>query len=131
VSIELETNDDQGAVILRNVAELAQRQQARELGASISLQVFRLLKIVGFHALDNMAVIQQLDQTVEALKAFGVATGEPLSMLFAKGTVFVAGHLLKASRGEYEAALELGEMVRRLRSAVCSLRARRSLRTTG
>jgi hypothetical protein len=116
MSIELASNEEQqqGAVILRNVAELAQRQQARELGASLSLQVFRLLKIVGFHALDNMTVIQQLDQTIEALKAFGVATGEALTMLFAKGTVFVAGHLLKASRGEYEAALELGEMVRRL-----------------
>ncbi|MCC6667891.1 MAG: hypothetical protein IT375_29375 [Polyangiaceae bacterium] len=101
-------------LLMRNVAELAQRQQARERGSALASQIFRLLKVAQFHALDNMAFLQQLDQTVEALKAFGAQTGEPLTLLFAKSTVFVCGQLLKASRTEYESALELSELVRRL-----------------
>ncbi|GMV18985.1 MAG: hypothetical protein AMXMBFR56_72090 [Polyangiaceae bacterium] len=101
-------------LVMKNVAELAQRQQARELGSSLARQIFRLLKVVQFHALDNMAVLQQLDQTVDALRAFGRETGESLTLLFAKSTVFVCGQLLKASRADYEAALELSQMVRRL-----------------
>ncbi|MCC6897441.1 MAG: hypothetical protein IT377_00625 [Polyangiaceae bacterium] len=101
-------------LLMRNVAELAQRQQARERGSSLAGQIFRLLKVVQFHALDNMAVLQALDQTVEALRAFGAQTGEPLTLLFAKSTVFVCGQLLKASRAEYESALELSDLVRRL-----------------
>ncbi|MBI3204916.1 MAG: hypothetical protein HYZ29_25490 [Myxococcales bacterium] len=115
MSIELQNADDgQQNAYLRNVAELAQAHQQRELGAALALQIFRLLKIVQLHAIDNMAVLQQIDQTVEALRGFGAATGEALTLLFAKNTVFVAGHLLKASRGEYENALELGTMIRRL-----------------
>ncbi|MCE7891778.1 MAG: hypothetical protein DYH12_19110, partial [Sorangiineae bacterium PRO1] len=111
----IQTADEaQQNAYLRNVAELAQAHQQRELGAALALQIFRLLKIVQLHAIDNMAVLQQIDQTVEALRGFGAATGEPLTLLFAKSTVFVAGHLLKASRGEYENALELGNMVRKL-----------------
>ena len=101
-------------LVLRNVAELAQRQQTRELGSALARQIFRLLKVAQFHALDNMAFLQQLDQTVEALKVFGAQSGEPLTLLFAKSTVFVCGQLLKASRSEYEAALELSAMVHRL-----------------
>jgi hypothetical protein len=114
MTTEEPTGDDPANVVLRNVAEIAQRQQQRERGAALALQIFRLLKIARIHALDNMAVLQQLDQTVEALRAFGMQSGEPLTLLFAKGTVFVAGQLLKASRAEYETALELGVMLRRL-----------------
>jgi hypothetical protein len=113
MSIELREEGAAG-VVLRNVAELAQRQQARELGSGLARQIFRLLKVAQFHALDNMAVLQQLDQTAEALAVFGRQTGEPLTLLFAKSTVFVNGQLLKASRSEYESALELSEMVHRL-----------------
>ena len=105
---------DAAQVVQQNVADLAQRQQARELGSSLARHVFRLLKVAQFHALDNMAFLQQVDQTVEALGVFGTQTGEPLSLLFTKSTVFVCGQLLKASRAEYEAALELSKMVRAL-----------------
>ncbi|MFO0567235.1 MAG: hypothetical protein U0263_16375 [Polyangiaceae bacterium] len=114
IELAPDDRDQQQNVYLRNVAELAAAQQQRELGAALALQIFRLLKIVQLHAIDNMAVLQQIDQTAEALRGFGSATGEPLTLLFARSTVFVAGHLLKASRGEYENALELGAMVRKL-----------------
>lgn len=101
-------------VVLKNVAELAARRRARELGTTLALQLFRLIRVGQFHALDNMAVIQQLEQTVEAITAFSTQSHEPLSLLFSRGTVFVSGQLLKASRAEYEAALELGSMVEAL-----------------
>ncbi|MCA9591788.1 MAG: hypothetical protein KC776_00715 [Myxococcales bacterium] len=113
-SVEAPADPSAADVVLRNVAELQQRQRARELGTTLALSIFRLLRIAQFHALDNMAVIQQLDQTVEAIQAFAAQTNDPLSLLFARGTVFVAGQLLKASRTEYEAALELGAMVEKL-----------------
>lgn len=87
----------------------AQRSKSgRELGASLVLAIHRLLKVAQIHALDNMAVLQQLDQTTEALRIFCTRVQGPATFLFAKNTVFVSGQLLKASRTEYEAALELG-----------------------
>lgn len=112
--IDTADDDASGGLVLRNVAELQKRSKARELGTTLALQIFRLLRVSQFHALDNMAVLAQLEQCVEAIRAFGAQTSEPLSLLFARGTVFVAGQLLKASRNEYEAALELGAMVERL-----------------
>ena len=100
-------------VILRNVSEVRQRERARELGAGLVLQLFRLLKVTQFHAPDNMAVLQQLEQTLESVRVFWQQTSEGVSMLFSGGTVFVAGQLLKATRSEYDSALELGAMLER------------------
>jgi hypothetical protein len=69
-------------VILRNVSELRQRERARELGAGLVLQLFRLLKVTQFHAPDNMAVLQQLEQTLESVRVFRQQTSEGASMLF-------------------------------------------------
>ena len=60
------------------------------------------------------AVVQQLEQTADAIRLFGARTGSPLSLLFAKTTVFVGGQLLKGSRAVYTAALELGQMLDKL-----------------
>jgi hypothetical protein len=89
-------------------ANASRQKSARELGASLILALHRLIRIAQIHALDNMAVLQQLDQTREALRIFCARVQGPASFLFAKNTVFVSGQLLKASRTEYEAALELG-----------------------
>lgn len=88
--------------------DAVRQKSARELGASLVLALQRLLKITQIHALDNMAVIQQLDQTSEAIRIFCTRVHGPATFLFAKNTVFVSGQLLKATRTEYEAALELG-----------------------
>jgi HD-GYP domain-containing protein (c-di-GMP phosphodiesterase class II) len=102
---------ENATVVLRNVAELKKRERLRQRGASLVLQLFRLVKVSQFHALDNMAVLQALDQTVVALRGFSAHASEPLSLLFMRGTIFVGGDLLKASRTEYEAALELARLV--------------------
>ena len=98
-------------IVQDNVRQLARQTKVRELGTSLALQIFRLIRVAQFHALDNMAFIQQLDQTTEAIRAFSDQTSQPLGLLFSRGTVFVAGQLLKASRAEYEVALELGSML--------------------
>jgi HD-GYP domain-containing protein (c-di-GMP phosphodiesterase class II) len=89
-------------------AELARHKSARELGGSLVLAIHRLLRVAQIHAMGNMAVLQQLDQTSEALRIFCARAQGPATILFAKNTVFVSGQLLKASRTEYEAALDLG-----------------------
>ena len=97
----------------RNAEELAQREQARELGSGLVLAFYRLVKTAQLHALDNMAVHQQIEQTLDTIKLFQAKTGARMSILFAKSTVFVAGQLMKGSRGDYESALELGDMLGR------------------
>ncbi|MEZ4219488.1 MAG: hypothetical protein R3B13_01075 [Polyangiaceae bacterium] len=99
------------SLVQDNLKRLARQTRLRELGTTLALQIFRLIRVAQFHALDNMAFIQQLDQTTEAIRAFSEQTAQPLSLLFSRGTVFVAGQLLKASRAEYEIALELGSML--------------------
>ncbi len=94
-------------------AQLARREQARELGAGLVLAIYRLLKIGQIHSVDNMAVVAQLEQTVDTIRLFTSRTEGRVSLLFAKSTVFVAGQLLKGSRSDYEAATDLGEMLRR------------------
>src|SRR5262249_42054031 len=105
---------EQKDVLFRNVAELQQREKARELGAGLVLQLYRLGRVTQFHAVDNMAVLQQTEQTLEAIRLFAQQTTERPAILFSRGTVFVAGQLLKATRSEYEAALELGAMLDKL-----------------
>ena len=75
-------------------ANVARREQTRELGATLVLSVFRLLKTAQVHALDNMAVLQQLEQTTETVRLFASKTSSRVSILFAKNTVFVGGQLL-------------------------------------
>ncbi len=98
-------------IVQDNVHQLAKQTKVRELGTTMALQIFRLIRVAQFHALDNMAFVQQLDQATEAIRGFSAQTSQPLSLLFSRGTVFVAGQLLKASRAEYEVALELGSML--------------------
>ena len=100
--------------LLQNRAELARREQARDLGASLVLQIYRLVKTAQIHALENTAVVQQIEQTAESIRLFSARADSSLSLLFAKSTVFVSGQLLKGSRSVYQAALELGAMLAKL-----------------
>lgn len=104
----------QSSLLKRNVAELARRESARELGSSLILQVYRVIKTAQIHALENTAVVQQIEQTAEAIRLFASRTDAPLTLLFAQTTAFVSGQLLKGSRSVYQAALELGQMLSKL-----------------
>jgi HD-GYP domain-containing protein (c-di-GMP phosphodiesterase class II) len=99
------------ALLLENVQALRRRERLRERGASLLLQIFRLIKVAQFHALDNMAVVQALGQTTDAIRVFCSQTNEPVSLLFMRGTIFVGGQLLKATRTEYDSALELAALI--------------------
>ena len=100
-------------VITQNVGENVRREQARDLAASVVQAIFRLVKLSTLHAIDNQAMVRQVDDTVAVVQDFGHRTGYNVSILFTHGSVFVSGQLLKANRAVYEGALELGEVLKR------------------
>ncbi|HVY46009.1 MAG TPA: hypothetical protein VHB21_09025, partial [Minicystis sp.] len=103
---------------LTNVAgEVARRAQARELGAGVVTALFRLVKLATLHALDNQAVVRQIEETVALVNEYGRRTEHNVSILFAHGSVFVGGQLLRANRGVYEGALELGDILAKVGAA--------------
>jgi len=100
-------------VITQNVGENIRREQARDLAANVVQAVFRLIKAATLHAIDNQAVVRQVEDTVSVVQDFGHRSGYNASILFTRGSVFVSGQLLKANRSVYEGALELAEILER------------------
>jgi hypothetical protein len=87
--------------------------RSRELGGPLVLHLFRLIKLVQMHSLENQAVRNQLNETAAAFHEYRLKSGEAVSLFFARGVVFFGGEPLKAPRSAYEAALELGAMMKR------------------
>ncbi|AUX39781.1 hypothetical protein SOCE26_011760 [Sorangium cellulosum] len=100
-------------VISQNLSENVRREQARDLAASVVQALFRLVKLSTLHSIDNQAMVRQVEETVALVQDFGQRSGHNVSILFARGSVFVSGQLLKANRAVYEGALELGELLGR------------------
>ncbi|WP_437735143.1 DnaJ domain-containing protein [Sorangium sp. So ce1335] len=100
-------------VISQNMSENIRREQARDLAASVVQALFRLVKLSTLHAIDNQAMVRQVEETVSLVQDFGQRSGHNVSILFTRGSVFVSGQLLKASRAVYEGALELGDILGR------------------
>ncbi|XXX78539.1 DnaJ domain-containing protein [Sorangium sp. So ce134] len=100
-------------VISQNVSENIRREQARDLAASVVQALFRLVKLSTLHAIDNQAMVRQVEETVSVVQDFGQRSGHNVSILFTRGSVFVSGQLLKANRAVYEGALELGDILGR------------------
>ncbi|WP_437677995.1 DnaJ domain-containing protein [Sorangium sp. So ce131] len=100
-------------VISQNLSENVRREQARDLAASVVQALFRLVKLSTLHSIDNQAMVRQVEETVALVQDFGQRSGHNVSILFARGSVFVSGQLLKANRAVYEGALELGEILGR------------------
>lgn len=88
-------------------------EQIRALGSEVVLALFRLVKIAIVHRIDNDAVTQTLERTHASIADFCAAVGMNASLTFLDDTVFVCGQLLRASRGVYQSALELGELLER------------------
>src|SRR4029077_20224305 len=59
----------------------------------------------------------QVEETVVLVNDYGQRTEHNVSILFAHGSVFVGGLLLRANRGIYEGALELGELLKKVGAA--------------
>lgn len=104
-------------VLTQNAGEMARRVHARDLAASIVTALFRLVKLSTLHSLDNQAMKRQVEETVALVNDYGQRTEHNVSILFAHGSVFVGGLLLRANRGIYEGALELGTILHRVGAA--------------
>ncbi|HEY8079463.1 MAG TPA: hypothetical protein VIF62_35275 [Labilithrix sp.] len=101
-------------IVTNDAGELVRREHARDLGANVVVAIYRLAKLAQMHDLQNQAFTRQLEQTHQIISDYCLRAGFAINVLFAEKAVFVAGQLLKGSRGVYEAAAELGEIFARL-----------------
>jgi HD-GYP domain-containing protein (c-di-GMP phosphodiesterase class II) len=98
-------------IVTNDAGELVRREHARELGAGVVVAVYRLAKLVQLHDLGNQAFVRQLEQTHQIIGEYCLRAGANVNVLFAHKAVFIAGQLLKGSRGTYESATELAEIM--------------------
>ncbi len=98
-------------IVSNNAGDLVRREHARDLGASVVVAIYRLAKLAKLHDLGNEALRRQLEQTRDAIHDYCLRAGTDVDVLFAHRAVFVAGQLLKGSRGIYDSAAELGEIL--------------------
>jgi hypothetical protein len=98
-------------IVTNDAGENVRREHARELGAGVVVALYRLARLAQVHDLTNQAFLRQLEQTHQIISDYCLRAGTNVNILFAQKAVFVAGQLLKGSRGTYESAAELGEIV--------------------
>ena len=98
-------------IVTNDAGDLVRREHARELGAGVVVALYRLARQAQMHDLGNQAFVRQLEQTHQAIGEYCLRSGMNVNVLFAKRAVFIAGQLLKGSRGTYEAAAELAELM--------------------
>lgn len=89
-------------------------EQVLAESADAVMALYRFVKNVLVHQLDNDAVAATLQSSYAILRSFQQTVGDKLTFTFVDDTVFVCGELLKAQRGVYETAIELGKIVRRV-----------------
>ena len=88
-------------------------EEIREKGAEVVLALFRLGKNALVHALDNEAMVKTAADSNRIITHFAAAVGGSVSVTFVEQTIFVCGQLLRASRGVYEQAMELANLLER------------------
>lgn len=81
--------------------------------AAVVRQLYRMFKTGTIHLMNNEAVTQAIGQAVKVVSRLKEQGVDEISLLFLNDTVFVNGTLLKAGREIYEAALDLGVLLRR------------------
>lgn len=91
----------------------------RDGGAEVVLGIYRLVKTSFVHALENQAVVTSVRALGHTLRNFAEAVGGSVVVTYLQDTLFVCGQLLRASRGTYEAAMELAAIL--LRAGVSEL----------
>lgn len=101
-------------VLSYNEGDLPRKREARDAGADVVGALFRLVKLSTMHTTDNQAVVQKVEEIVEAVRTYGTRTGRNVSILFLDDTVLVGGQLLQANRTMYDCARELGSLLGRL-----------------
>ncbi len=101
-------------VIAQNEGDLPRKREARDAAADVVGGLFRLVKLSTMHATDNLAVVQRVEEIVEAVRVYAARTGRNVSILFLDEAVFVGGLLLQANRASYDCARELGGILARV-----------------
>jgi hypothetical protein len=101
-------------IMTNDAGENVRRERARELGADVVVELYKLLKLAAVHDLQNQAFLQQLERAHQKIAEYTLKSGLDVSILFAHKAVFVAGQLLRGSRSVYEAAVELGDMMNKI-----------------
>ncbi|MGZ3417978.1 MAG: DnaJ domain-containing protein [Polyangiales bacterium] len=91
----------------------SRRGHARDAAATLVADVHRLIKLAQLHALDNQAVVRQLESARQAVREYVLRAGEAATIFFARGLVFVGSEPLRGSRSAYEAAGELAAFLAR------------------
>jgi hypothetical protein len=92
-----------------------------ERSAEALMGVYRVIKNMLVHDPDNEAVVQTLEMSHRILIDFGQLVGNRITITFVFDTIFVSGELLKAARGIYESATELGQLLARVGVSEVSL----------
>lgn len=85
-----------------------------ESSAEALMSIYRVCKNMLVHNADNEAVLQTLEMSQRILADFSQLVGNRITVTFVYDTIFVSGELLKAPRGIYESATELGQLLARL-----------------
>lgn len=99
--------------LLPNLASNALAEQIQDRGADVTTAIFRLAKNALVHSMDNDAAVEAASRALEVLQSFTRELGSAATITFADDTIFVCGQLLRASRGVYESASELGRTLAR------------------
>jgi len=87
-------------------------QAAGELGAQLTSQIYRLVKNMRVHDIQNEAVRVSLSGTQEILRKLGAVCGDTISLTFLGELILVNGDLLRTSREQFEQAAEIGQWIR-------------------
>ncbi|MBK8254036.1 MAG: hypothetical protein IPK82_15400 [Polyangiaceae bacterium] len=101
-------------VLANNQGDLPRRRDARDAGTEVVSALFRLVKLSTMHTTDNQAVVQKVEEMVEAVRNYGARAGRNVSVLFLEDTVLIGGLLLQANRSQYDCARELGTLLGKL-----------------
>jgi hypothetical protein len=108
-----ETSQDFIALAVAVTSGNPELERINERGAECVMAVYRLAKLSLLHALDNQAIARTVEQSHAVLRDFAVMANAPATISYAGDTIFICGQLLKASRGVYESAIELGDLMAR------------------
>jgi hypothetical protein len=88
-------------------------EQIQARAAEVVLAVHRIARISLVHAMNNEAVSATIATSHKLLTAFMASIAADASVVFIHDTIFVCGELLRASRGVYESAVDLGAILAR------------------
>lgn len=86
-------------------------EEVQARAAEVVLSIHRLAKISLVHAMNNEAVSSRIATTHATLSSFTASIAGVANVTFIQDTIFVCGELLRASRGAYESAAELGALL--------------------